>query len=78
VRATDRAHQPDVVSLIFGLFFLGVAAVWGLSAAPRNPGHGWWLPALLIGVGVVGLLVSLTSRRPAAQQPPQPEPPSEE
>ena len=59
-----RRHEPDVVSFIFGLFFLGAAAVWGLSRVPGHPVRGWALPALLIVVGAVGLLTSLAVRRP--------------
>jgi hypothetical protein len=59
-----RRHEPDLLSFIFGLFFVGAAAIWGLSAVPGHPVRSWALPALLIVVGAVGLLTSLAVRRP--------------
>ncbi|MEN3357853.1 MAG: hypothetical protein V7637_1835 [Mycobacteriales bacterium] len=65
-----RRHEPDLVSFIFGLFFVGAAAIWGLSAVPGHPVRGWALPALLIVVGAVGLLTSLAVRRPRSTDHP--------
>jgi hypothetical protein len=53
-----RTHRTDVVSLVFGLLFLGAVAVWtagpGLGA---NLAHaGWLLAGGLIVVGVLGLI----------------------
>jgi hypothetical protein len=53
-----RRHELDVVSLVFGLFFVGVAATWGLTGS----GGSWRLPVLLIVVGAVGLATSLLRR----------------
>jgi hypothetical protein len=64
-----RKHEPDVVSLVFGLFFVGAAAVWGLSDVPGHPVRGWALPVLLITVGAVGLLTSIAARH---TRPPEP------
>jgi len=53
----------DVLSLVFGLFFLGAAAIWGISGDALRAVRGWPLPTLLIAVGVVGLFTALASRR---------------
>jgi hypothetical protein len=60
-----KRHEVDIASLVLGVFFVGVAAIWGLSNVADHPRHGWWFPVLLIAVGAVGLLGSLFSRRPA-------------
>jgi hypothetical protein len=64
-----RRHELDVVSLVFGLFLVGAAAIWGLSAVPGHPVRGWALPVLLIAVGAVGLLTSLAARHARADEP---------
>ncbi|HEX5494817.1 MAG TPA: hypothetical protein VFX70_09620 [Mycobacteriales bacterium] len=56
-------HPIDVVSLVFGLMFLGVAALWGTPTPSVINGSGWRLPVLLIAAGTAGLLVSLRGRR---------------
>jgi hypothetical protein len=61
-----RRHDVDVLSLVFGLFFLGVAAIWGISTHAVHAVRGWPLPALLIAVGVAGLLTAVTARRSRA------------
>jgi len=58
-----RRHDVDVLSLVFGLFFIGAAAIWGLAGDTVRAVHSWPLPALLITVGVAGLLTALGSRR---------------
>jgi hypothetical protein len=58
-----RRHDLDVVSLVFGLFFVGLAALTGFTNQHLGRLGGWGLPALLIGVGVVGLLASLPRQR---------------
>lgn len=55
-------HDTDVVSLVFGTLFLGVALFWGLAGDAALPGRSWYLPVLLIVVGAVGLLSARTSR----------------
>ncbi len=62
-----RRHEVDVTSLVFGLFFLGAAAIWGLAGDPVHAAWGWPLPTLLIAVGVIGLLTAVTQRRPRPQ-----------
>jgi apolipoprotein N-acyltransferase len=74
-----RRHELDVVSLVFGLFFVGAAAVWGLSSVPGHPVRGWALPVLLIAVGAVSLLTSLVARHARTGEPAEenPTPPTD-
>jgi hypothetical protein len=60
-----RRHELDVLSLVCGLFFVGVAlfGLWGAGSAEFG---GWRLPALLIAVGVIGLVATL-ARRPRTE-----------
>jgi hypothetical protein len=60
-----RRHETDVTSLVFGLVFAGVVALWALVAgdALDLDDLGYLAPVLLIGAGVVGLVVSLTGSR---------------
>lgn len=64
-----RRHETDVVSLVAGLFFLGAALIWGLTGAGGLQMRSWALPTLLIAVGAVGLLSSLTGRRSRRGEP---------
>jgi hypothetical protein len=59
-----RRHDLDVTSLVSGLLFLGIAAIWLLGAGRAlNVGHGWVLPALFVGVGAVGLGTAVRRNR---------------
>lgn len=60
-----RRHDTDVLSLVFGIVFLGVAALWPLFHYSVFPDDvvGMALPVLLIGAGVLGLAASLTRSR---------------
>jgi|1186.fasta_scaffold198550_2 hypothetical protein len=50
-------HPVNVVHLVFGLIFLGVAASWALQAGDVvNPDANWFLPLVLIAAGVGGLV----------------------
>jgi hypothetical protein len=69
----DRSVK--IPHLVFGLLFLGVAAVWALVAseainADRLP---ILAPAVLIVAGVIGLAVSLASGRNRRRTGPAPE-----
>lgn len=66
-------HDTDVISLVFGTLFVGAALFWGLVNQEDLPGRGWYLPVLLIAVGVVGLLGSL-GRRSREPEPAEPGP----
>jgi hypothetical protein len=58
-----RRNRFDVISLVAGLFFLGVAAVWGLSGRSLVSGGSWLLPLLLVAVGVIGLIAAIVASR---------------
>jgi hypothetical protein len=50
-------HNSDIVSLVAGLIFLGVAGTWALERADLLPGsRGWLLPVILVAAGIAGLL----------------------
>lgn len=51
-----QRHEFSPVGLIFGVFFIGAAIIWGTGDHTSAVGHGWHLPALLVAVGVIGLL----------------------
>lgn len=70
-----RRHELDVLSLVCGLFFVGVAALFGLWGGGSAEFGGWRLPALLIAVGVIGLVATL-ARRPRTEtgEPGDPDP----
>lgn len=59
----DRSVK--VPHLVFGLLFLGVAALWALGASGAIPGDRlvYLGPAVLILAGVLGLAASLASGR---------------
>jgi len=64
-------HDADIVSLVFGVLFVAAAAFYGLVEQGRGAADNiddWYLPVLLIGVGVLGLLASLKGRR-APEEP---------
>ena len=64
-----RRHELDVLSLVFGLFFVGAAAAWGLTGDRSVLARGWPLPTLLITVGTVGVLASISSAWRGQRQP---------
>lgn len=65
-----RRHELDVVSLVFGLVFATVAAVWALWRLDVLDSESLsWIPALaLVLIGLLGVALSLMrSRRPVEQ-----------
>ncbi|MCW2847476.1 MAG: hypothetical protein JWR90_1450 [Marmoricola sp.] len=58
-------HSLKIPHLIFGLLFLGIAAVWALVVTNVVTDDGLTViaPAILIGAGVIGLAASLASGR---------------
>jgi hypothetical protein len=65
-----RRHDLDVTSLVFGLVFLGVAAVWALVQTEliSLPDLSVVGPAVLILAGLVGLVATVATsarRRPS-------------
>ncbi|MEO3775902.1 hypothetical protein ABGB16_03410 [Micromonospora sp. B11E3] len=60
-----KAHRTDLVSLVFALLFLGLAA-WWLSAQLLGlalPPVGWFLAGGLILIGMLGLVGALRAGR---------------
>lgn len=56
-----KRHDTDVISLVFGLLFLGVSAMWPLVHFDvlGLPGLEIAAPVLLVSVGLAGLIASL-------------------
>jgi hypothetical protein len=56
-----KRHDVDVVSLVFGLLFVGVSLMWPLVHFDvlGLPGLEVAAPVLLISVGLAGLMASL-------------------
>jgi hypothetical protein len=56
-----RRHETDVTSLVFGLVFVGVAALWALVQADllSLPDASVVGPAVLVVAGLVGIAVTL-------------------
>ncbi|MGC5030108.1 hypothetical protein [Micromonospora sp. DT229] len=73
-----RAHRTDLVSFVFGLLFLALAAWWLLAQVLGLvlPPVGWFLAGGLILIGLLGLLGALRSTK-QADQPEQPGPAAE-
>jgi hypothetical protein len=66
-------HDTDVTSLVFGLLFLGIAAVWALveQDVVSWPDASRIFPVVLVAAGLIGLVGSLTrSRRSRHERPP--------
>lgn len=63
----DRREKAGVKvpHLVFGLLFLGVAAIWALGASGVLGGEALTVlgPAVLVAAGVIGLGASLASAR---------------
>lgn len=73
------ARPLSIPHLVFGLIFVGIAAVWAIGAATdADLGHtAVGLPAVLILAGVVGLVAAVAGsrqRRPVATEPIELEP----
>jgi hypothetical protein len=72
---TSARHRTDVVSLLFGLLFLGVAGWWAASYYLDwvinwdLPDVGWVLAGGLILLGLIGIAASLRRDRRVTPAP---------
>lgn len=64
-------HATDVVALVSGTIFAGLAAVWLLIVSDTIDLERAWIggPVILIIAGVLGLLVTLTPNRETIPAP---------
>lgn len=60
-----KRHEIDVASLVFGLIFLGVSAMWSLVELDVMgiPGLEVATPVLLVSIGLAGLVASISRLR---------------
>jgi hypothetical protein len=57
-------RRPSVLHLVVGLVFLGLAALWALSASGVVSSEDTWLvPGLLVVAGATGLVAALAGGR---------------
>ena len=56
-----KTHAPSIGYLVIGLIFVGLAGSWLLNetGVMADDGFQWFVPAVLLGAGLVGLLASL-------------------
>jgi hypothetical protein len=77
-----KRHSLDVLSLVFGLIFLGIAASWIVrhNWNLQMPDAGWYVAGALIVAGLFAIISTLRpgrnhSQPPADYQPAQYPPP---
>jgi hypothetical protein len=60
-----KTHEPDMVSLIWGVLFLVVVAGWVLAKVVEIdlPSAGWIFAALMIAMGAAGLVSALRPKQ---------------
>jgi hypothetical protein len=70
----SQRHATDVISLVFGTIFAGIAIVWALRVSDVIDGHQIWLagPVILIAAGAIGLVGAVRSQRQSPGEPPAP------
>jgi hypothetical protein len=63
--ADPRRRGADIVSLVAGLVCCGIALSWWLVSAGsiRLRDLGWLMPAIFIGAGLFGVLLSIRRSR---------------
>lgn len=70
-----KRHSTDVVSLVFGLVFLAVAAWWvidyyiNINIGVHIPNIGWFAAGALILLGLLGVGASLRGSREPTEEP---------
>ena len=71
-------RTPDLLSLLFGFGFLGIAATVIAGRADIFTDAHWVWPAVLVIIGAIMLAATLGGRRrsEASWAPPQPPPPT--
>lgn len=78
MRPGDERHELDPIALLAGLAFASIAAVQLLDIADwLEVDQRWLWPALLIGLGLFGLIAALRPDPPAPEgdEPAQDGPP---
>lgn len=66
-----RRHELDPVSLLWGLFFLGVAVTVAIAeGSDTDVEPGWVLAAALVALGGVGLTVAAAGMRRRRERAP--------
>ena len=60
-----KKHATDVVALSLGCAFLALVAVWTVAKAVTidMPSGGWFVAAVLVVIGVIGLAAALRPNR---------------
>jgi len=70
-----KKHTTDLISLVFGIAFVGIAFWWlvSLYLNVRVPHVGWFAAGALIAFGLIGVVASLRGgeRREEAPVPAQ-------
>ena len=57
---TARTHPANVLHLVFGVLYLGIAAAWALTAADLVDANAeWTFPLVLVVAGAAGLVASV-------------------
>ncbi len=71
-KAGMRPHPTDVVSLVFGLVFLGGAGLWMVYlVSDLTLPLGWLFAVTLIAIGAIGLFAAVRpGRRGGGSNPP--------
>jgi hypothetical protein len=69
-----KKHTTDMVSLVFGIAFVGIAAWWlvSLYLDVRVPHLGWFAAGGLILFGLFGVVASLRGGESSAAPPEAP------
>ncbi|SCG54693.1 hypothetical protein GA0070614_2413 [Micromonospora coxensis] len=69
-----RVHRTDLVSLLFGLLFVGLSVWWLLAQilGLALPPVGWFLAGALLLIGLLGLIGALRSGRHDRREGPLP------